>query len=122
MICDLARPKKGMSRTLRLKMGMFRHCAIELNCPTLRDPKQIYCDFARPKTDILRLCAHGMFARFCPTQEKQHFANMRDQSDLCEFARARSRFAIHVSTVSTQARYFSIDPNQGVYDLTMFER
>ena len=48
-------------------------------CATLRDPKQICCDIARPKkgmmlslrlkTGMLRLCETEIFARLCPTKK-----------------------------------------------------
>ena len=73
--CDFARPKKGILRPLRLKMGMLRLCATEKFArlcatqnrydATLRDPKKVCCghcdskkvccDFAQPKRFIAKL-------------------------------------------------------------------
>ena len=59
IFAQLDRRKNGILRLLRLKMGMMRLCATEETFATLHDPnpKKICCDFVRPKTDILRLCA-----------------------------------------------------------------
>ena len=60
--------EKGMLRPLRLKKGMLWLCATKNRYDaTLRDPKKVWCGhcdsknvcnvFARPKTDMMRLCA-----------------------------------------------------------------
>ena len=97
IFCVFARLDLGMLRSLRLKMGMLRHCATEILsdlarpklgmlrlCATqiryvakiatqngyvaLCTTKETLRDFARPKTDIMRLCATDFFARHCTTQ------------------------------------------------------
>ena len=64
------RPKSGMLRPLRLKMGMLRPLRLKMGMLRPLRPKlgmlqplrlcateEILCDFARPKEDMLRLCA-----------------------------------------------------------------
>ena len=88
-----------MLRTLRLKMGMLRLCAIQIRyvatigtqngyvatlcdrniCATLHDAKHICCDFVRLnkgmlqplwlKMGMLQLCATEKFVRLCGTQK-----------------------------------------------------
>ena len=75
------RPTSGMLRPLRLKMGMLRLCATE----------EILWDFARPKEDIVRLCATQI----------RYAATLRDPC--CDFARPKlamlRQFATYVATL-----------------------
>ena len=68
---DFVWPKKNFSRPLRLKMDMLQHCATEIICTTLCDPKNFFCsnhcDSKWVCCDIVRL---KLFARLCVAQEK----------------------------------------------------
>ena len=66
---DFVWPKKNFLRPLRLKMGMLQHCAIEIICTTLCDPKKVcsnHCDSKWVCCDIVRL---KLFARLCVAQK-----------------------------------------------------
>ena len=56
IFCEFARPKKGMVRSLRLKIGMLRLCATEMFARLWklknRLKNKIFCDFAQIKTNI----------------------------------------------------------------------
>ena len=67
---DFVWPKKNLLRPLRLKMGMLRHCATEVICTILCDPKKVcsnHCDSKWVCCDIVRL---KLFARLCVDQKK----------------------------------------------------
>ena len=67
---DFVWPKKSFLRPLRLKMGMLQHCATEIICTTLCDPKKSYsnhCDSKWVCSDIVR---PKLFARLCVAQKK----------------------------------------------------
>ena len=88
---------------LRLKNGYVATLCDRKNCATLREPKQIWCDFARPKKGMLRplqlkmgmlwLCATKKFARLCANQNR-YDATLRDPKQIsCDFGRLTQRFA-----------------------------
>ena len=81
-------------RRFRLKMGMLRHCATEIICTTLCDPKKVCsnhcdskwvcCDIVRPKL-LARLCvAQKKFVATIATQNR-YVATLCDRSYLHDF-------------------------------------
>ena len=109
--CDFARTKKGMLRPLGLKMGMLWLCATEI----LRD-------FARPKTDTMRLCANQKRYVAAKATQNGYVVTLRDRKICailrepkqiwCDFARPKTDVlrlcATHkkyVATIATQDGY-----------------
>ena len=72
------RDPKTYVATIATQNGQVATLSDRNVCATLRDQKQMYCDFLRPKKcmlrplrlkmGMLRLCATETFARLCATQ------------------------------------------------------
>ena len=119
--CDFVWPKKLRNFT-QPKPDMLRLCATQKRyvatiatqngyvvtlrerkiCATLREPKQIWCEFARPQKDVLRLCAiHKKYVANIATQNG-YVATLCDRRDLMRLCATQKRC---FATIATQKGY-----------------